>query len=829
MRKTLLILAFTTTLVQLGYGQSLKQILESAEDSYAKKDFYSALVAYRDAAKLDSTRADIQYRIGESARQFNSYGTAVKAYVKVLGSKDKSQYPDTRFWLGESLHKLADYRNAKSAYLQYMQENPNTEKPNQALLKLAQKKIEDCDFALKSKANEQTAQRNSNYYPRPINMGNSINGPFTDYGASFHGDTLYHTSYEFKEGRNKDARFNKVIRTYPGQPKEPFSLINEVEKHTAYSVFTPNNEGLYYCLCEPLNAYDLRCDIYYRSLLTPGATPIKLGINTKDTDQTKYTSTSPAVGKNSRGEQILYFATDRAGGKGKLDIWAGTILPDGNVTTASPVEELNTPENDLTPFFYENPGKASLLFFATDGRPSFGGIDIYATQLNDQKRWITPYNLGYNINSSYDDFGYVRNPKGDSLVFSSNRKGSTPFFTEKAKKDTLEQEVCCHDLYKAEVYKLVNLEVNTFKQRDSLALTGATVSIIEKNSNGTEKELLKKTDDLGNQFTTLIERYKTYFIKAEKNGFISEDTLVLANLHEDQTTLIVDLYLPNLYLDVFTWIGPESKNNTALKGCTVSLYEKTATGQKNLISTSTKQDISEYSYNVLFEKVYYVTATKAGYSPAEAEISFDRNTIDQFGYELTIDLFLEPQGIELIDGINLFFDNAKPGPGNSVKTSENYKKLYDDYLSKKGEFTGGRYGSLVLESFFTNEVEVGYRKLEDLIPKLKDRLLSGMTVKIYADGFASPLGNIDFNKRLGARRMESVINYLSIYNNGELKEFIDKKQLSFELKPVGESEDGKEVPILLNDYKEVIFSTKASQARRVTIKKISVTNVEQPK
>lgn len=829
MRKILLILAFTTLLIQLGYGQSLKQILESAENSYAKKDFYSALVAYRDAAKLDSTRADIQYQIGESARQFNSYRTASSAYLKVLGSKDKSQYPDARFWLGESLHKLADYRNAKSAYLQYMQENPNTEKPNQALLKLAQKKIEDCDFALKSKENEQTAQRNVNYYPEPINMGKDINGPFTDYGASFRGDTLYHTSYEFKEGRTRDARFNKVVSTFPGQPKKPFALINEVEKHTAYSAFTPDNEGLYYCKCEPLNAFDLRCDIYYRSLKTPGATPIKLGINAKETDDKKYTSTSPALGKNSKGEQVLYFATDREGGKGKLDIWAGAILPDGNVTSAIPVEELNTPENDLTPFFYENPGKATLLFFATDGRASFGGIDIYATQLNNSKRWITPYNLGNKINSSYDDFGYVRNPKGDSLVFSSNRKGATPFFTEKNQKDSLEQEVCCHDLYKAEVYKLVNLEVNTFKLRDSLALTGATVSIVEKNSNGTEKELLKNTNEQGNQYTTLIERYKTYFIKVEKNGFISEDTLVLANLQEDQTTLIVNVYLPNLYLDVFTWLGPEPGDNTALKGCTVNLYEKRETGQKYLITTSLDQEASQYSYNALFGKVYYIIATKAGYTPDTAEISFDRNTIDRVGYDLAVDLFLAPAGIELINGINLFFDNAKPGPGNSVKTSENYKKLYDDYLNNKGQFTSGKYGDLVLESFFGNEVEVGFQELEDLIPRLKDRLSNGQAVKIYADGFASPLGNFDFNKRLGARRMESVINYLKIRNNGELKEFIDKGQLSFELRPVGESEDGKEVPILLNDYKEVIYSTKASRARRVTIKKISVTNFEQPK
>lgn len=816
MRKTLLILAIFTALFQQGYGQSLKQILKIADSTYAKKDFYTALVAYRDALKLDTTRIDIQYKIGESARQFNSYASAAKAYLKVLGSKEKAQYPDARLRLGESLHKLADYRNAKSAYLQFIQESQGVQGITPALLQFAKKGAEDCDFALKSIQNEANSQRNASYYPQPVNMGPEINGPYTDYGASYHGDTLYHTSYEFPDPKNKAGRLNKVVRTYQSKAKELPPSFNALDQHTAYSVFTPDKKGVYYCNCVAKNAVDLRCDIFYRPLDVPGATPLKLGINQAD-----YTSTSPAIGKNAKGETVLYFASDRPGGKGKLDIWVGNIQADGNVSAATPLAEINTIENDISPFYQEIPGKAELLFFATDGRKTFGGIDIYGTRLNQTKRWIEPYNLGVNINSSYDDFGYVRDPKGDTLVFSSNRVGSTPLFAENTKKVAAQEvEVCCHDLYKAGIYKLVNLEVNTFKWRDSLALNGTTVKIYEEAPDGTRKELVNKTEADTNNYSTLIERYKKYYIQAQKQGYIAEDSLVLANLGEEESTMVVDLYLPNLRLDVFTLLGPfneqDPSKNTALNDCEVSLYEQRADGSRVLLETKNDPKGNEYNYSVDLGKTYFVKATKPGYSVDTVEVPIDEKTVKEIGYDVSVDLYLVPVRL----AFDLFFDNAKPGPGNLVTTTDDYETLYRNYLKREPEFSG--FMGQAMRSFFQNTVTQGHDSLEQRIPGIIKELNGGSYVKIYMSGFASPLGNADYNKRLGERRMVSVINRLKQVQNGAMKKYIDSGQLSFDLNAVGEDPNKPDIPTALSNVKNEIFGIQPSLDRKVQIFRIDI-------
>lgn len=806
MRKTFLFLIILVASFQQSFGQSLKQVLKIADSTYVQKDFYAALMAYRDALKYDTNRTDIRYKIAESARQFNSYRSAAEAYVKVIGSKEKAQYPEARLRIGEMLQKLGEYSSALASYRQYLNENPAA---SPDLKQIATKGIADCEFAIKSRESAK-AERNVAYYPVPVNMGSKINGPFTDYGPFYRKDTLYHTSYEFSEPKRKEILLNKVVRSYPGMAKEllPPSF-NAPGKHTAYSVFTPDNKGVYYCNCDAKNAFDLRCDIYYRDLSNPAAVPLKLNINTPD-----YTTTSPALGKNTKGESVLYFASNRPGGKGKLDIWMGPIQADGNVSTAEAVNEFNTPENDITPFYYEIPGKAQLMFFATDGRPTLGGIDIYGSRLTSSNRWLSPYNLGYNINSSFDDFGYIRDPKGDTLVFASNRLGST--LLEK------EEEVCCHDLYKAGIYKLVNLEVNTFKWRDSLALNGTTVSIYEELPDGTRKELLNKTEADTNNYSTLIERYKKYYIRAQKQGFIAEDSLIVANLGEEQSTLVVDLYLPNLRLDVFTWLGPHDPKNpnaeySSLNGCEVRIFEKRPDGSMLLIGTKSDPKGNEYNYEALLGKTYFVKATKKDYSPDSLEVPMDEATVKEYGYDVSVDLYLEPvKDLEIF----LYFDNAKPGPGNLTTTTESYGNLYNSYIRREPEFLG--FAGQLMRSFFQNTVKQGFDSLEQRIPSIIQSLESGLYVKMYMSGFASPLGNADYNKRLGARRMVSVKNHLSLAQNGVMKKYIDSGQLSFSMEAVGEDPNKPDIPTALGNVKSEIFGIQPSLERKVQIKKIEV-------
>ena len=115
----------------------------------------------------------------------------------------------------------------------------------------------------------------------------------------------------------------------------------------------------------------------------------------------------------------VYFASDRPGGFGGVDIYKCVRDTSGN--WSEPInlgENINTEGNEMFPYWHKN----NFLFFASDGLPGLGGLDIFITELKN----ATPgkvINLGAPVNSSHDDFGISLNESAQSGYFASNRPG----------------------------------------------------------------------------------------------------------------------------------------------------------------------------------------------------------------------------------------------------------------------------------------------------------------------------------------------------------------------------------------------------------------------
>src|SRR5690606_1614113 len=75
-----------------------------------------------------------------------------------------------------------------------------------------------------------------------------------------------------------------------------------------------------------------------------------------------FTNTQPSVGKDQAGNEVLYFVSDRPGGQGGLDIWFTTLMPDGTYSEPSNLAIVNSPGNDISPFFHFS---SSTLFFSS--------------------------------------------------------------------------------------------------------------------------------------------------------------------------------------------------------------------------------------------------------------------------------------------------------------------------------------------------------------------------------------------------------------------------------------------------------------------------------
>lgn len=144
---------------------------------------------------------------------------------------------------------------------------------------------------------------------------------------------------------------------------------------------------------------------------------------------------------NSDGDK-MYFASDMEGGFGGMDLYVSYL--EGGSKWSEPINlgpGINTEGDELFPFV----SSAGTLYFASDGHTGLGGFDIYYSK-SKRGKWDPIQNVGFPINSNYDDFAYVADSAGTVGYFSSNRdggKGLTDIYS--FTRLTLEAEILVFD------------------------------------------------------------------------------------------------------------------------------------------------------------------------------------------------------------------------------------------------------------------------------------------------------------------------------------------------------------------------------------------------
>ena len=113
----------------------------------------------------------------------------------------------------------------------------------------------------------------------------------------------------------------------------------------------------------------------------------------------------------------MYFGSDRAGGKGRTDIYRARFV-DGKYSEPENLGEgVNTQYEEFEP--YISPDQKYLIFMTQrpDGR---GGSDLYISYQRDGV-WTKAVNLGDKINSSGSEYSPIVTPDGKYFFWSSTR------------------------------------------------------------------------------------------------------------------------------------------------------------------------------------------------------------------------------------------------------------------------------------------------------------------------------------------------------------------------------------------------------------------------
>lgn len=121
----------------------------------------------------------------------------------------------------------------------------------------------------------------------------------------------------------------------------------------------------------------------------------------------------------SADNQRLYFASNRPGGQGGMDLY---VCQWENGKWQDPVNlgpSINTAKNEIFPYS----GADGNFYFASDGHPGMGGLDLFLSLGPEMGDWGKVENLGAAFNSPSDDFGLVCTADGSEGYFSSSRAG----------------------------------------------------------------------------------------------------------------------------------------------------------------------------------------------------------------------------------------------------------------------------------------------------------------------------------------------------------------------------------------------------------------------
>lgn len=383
--------------------------LSVANEQYARGEYFDAAQTYRKVYNKMRKRSErpmrgkVAYMMGDCYRRLNMSARASAAYTNAI----RYAYPDStaHLYLAQSQHSEGKYKQAIQNYTLFLEKAPNST--------LALNGIEGCSKALVWKANP------TRYTVKKANLFNSRRSDCSPMllGAEF--DQIYITSSTEKAAGEKksgitgtksyDLFFSKKDEKGAWQKLEPVEGDINTEADEGIVSFTPDGSTMYLSRARQDPNKNAAAEIY-TSTRSGGqwSTPQKLEI----TADTLSSFAHPAVSSDGL---YLYFTSDMPGGQGGKDIWRVALGSKSDGTLENLGAEINTPGDEMFPYVRND----STLYFASDGHPGMGGLDLFCARLDTAGVWHVA-NMQYPINSAGDDFGITFGEE-ESGYFASNR------------------------------------------------------------------------------------------------------------------------------------------------------------------------------------------------------------------------------------------------------------------------------------------------------------------------------------------------------------------------------------------------------------------------
>ncbi|MEL1242459.1 OmpA family protein [Flavobacterium flavipallidum] len=495
------------------YSQEAK--LANADKKYDNYAYIDAIKTYEKVAEKGYKSAPMFQKIANAYYFNGELDKAVKWYTELFAMPDTVIEPTYYYRYAQSLRAIGE--NSKADQI-----------------------LKEFDKISSNDSRAKLFKANTNYLDEiKANSGRhkienaGINSQYSDYGSSIYNNKIVFTSARDTGsiGQRKhswtDQHFTNLYsadldeQMSPSNPVKAFRKLNS-KFNEATPVFTKDGKTVYFTRNNYMNGKKGKNE--------SGITLIKLYKATLDGenwtniqelpfDSNNYSTAHPTL---SPDEKTLYFASDMPGTLGMSDIFKVQINEDG--TFGTPVNlgaGINTEGRETFPFVSQE----NELYFASDGHPGVGGLDIFVSKINDDGSLNKVQNVGMDANSPKDDFAYIIDSNSRKGFLSSNRDGGQGFddiykFLETKKL------ICEQELYG----EITDLD-------SKLPLPNSKVTLFDKKMN-----VLKtiNADDKG-AYSFIVECSKMYTVRAEKEGYGTNEKQVTVPYENGKTHLPIEL------------------------------------------------------------------------------------------------------------------------------------------------------------------------------------------------------------------------------------------------------------------------------------------------
>ena len=508
-------LSFTVLFLCFFFKINAQTISEKyADKKYDDYAYADAIKAYEDIVNKGAKNEKILQRLGNSYYFEGELQEALKWYNELFRMNEE-QDSEYLYRYGQCLKSEGNYRKA-----------------DEILEKFNQKAVSEKRAALIRSDKNYLEEIKSNSGRFQI-ADAGVNSPYSDYGSIVYDNKIVFTSARdtggiaktnFKWTNKSFSILYKAELMPDGSLGEPILLQKKENQkfNESTPVFTKDGRTMYFTRNNFINGKrgknekQITLLKLYKAELINGQWE---NITELPFNSDQFSTAHPTL---SFDEKTLYFASDMPGTLGMSDLFKVKINKDG--TFGEPQNlgpSINTEGRETFPFISEN----NELYFASDGRPGLGGLDIFVSKINEDSSFRKVENIGEPINTKQDDFAFIIS-KDRNGFFSSNRENG----------NGLDDIYRFRETKKLECKQLLTGTVSDSKTGE--LLSESKIVLLDEQFN-TIAEV--NSDSKGNYNFADVECGKKYHIRVSKTDYETQEQPVNINPASGETSLPIQL------------------------------------------------------------------------------------------------------------------------------------------------------------------------------------------------------------------------------------------------------------------------------------------------